>query len=112
MDQLHPNLGRWLMREQEAAYALARLGREAAAERARQDAACLRGILLLAEQQVPKLPPAGGGTGLRQLYGESLRLGEEYRAHAEDPEFGCVLSALAELKTARCFALLRRIGKG
>ena len=49
MDQLHPNLGRWLMREQEAAYALARLGMEAAAERARQDAACLRGILLLAE---------------------------------------------------------------
>ena len=59
MDTLHPKLGRWLMREQEAAQALARLGMEAAAERARQDAACLRGIFLLMEEHVPKpLPPS------------------------------------------------------
>jgi hypothetical protein len=112
MDTLHPKLGRWLMREQEAAQALARLGMEAAAERARQDAACLRGIFLLMEEHVPKPLPPVNGMGLRQLYGESLRLRGEYMAYADDPEYGCVLAALAEHKTARCFALLRRIGKG
>ena len=41
-----------------------------------------------------------------------LRLRGEYEACAEDPEYGCVFAALAEHKTARCFALLRRMGKG
>ena len=112
MDMLHPKLGRWLMREQEAAQALARYGMEAAAERARQDAACLKGIFLLMDEPLPKPLPPVSGIGLRQLYGESLRLRGEYEACAEDPEYGCVFAALAEHKTARCFALLRRIGKG
>lgn len=112
MELLRPQLGRWLMREQEAALALKRLGMEEAAAMARQDAACLKGILVLLEQPLPKPLPAGNGCTLRQLYGESLRLRSEYEANADHSEYGCVLAALAERKTQRCLALLRRMGKG
>ena len=114
MDNTRAPLGRWYMGETEAAAALAQLGLDRAAQEARQDAACLRGLAKLTEQPLPPTVPAGrtgkNSWDLRRLYGRSLQLQREYEAHADDPEYGRVFALLAQHKARRCVTLLSWLG--
>ena len=113
------------MMETEAAAVFGQLARQLPAHRARlqyiaeecrRHGACLRGILFLIDGARPgakrKTPASESpALALRKCYGNALRTAAGYDAGREDPEFGCVFSAMAAKKREHCAAILEILGQ-
>lgn len=89
---------------------LQRIAREAHAHNA-----CLEGICLLATGEVPAigtLPPETGDAKilLRKCYGRAMRILATYEARRSDPEYGPVLTRLAEQQQDHCKTILQLLG--
>ena len=83
----------------------------------RQHIACLRGIRFLKDGHRPepitiKPREETAETTLRRCYVQSLKAASEYGAQAEDPEYGCIYSQLADTKRRHCRTLLELLGRG
>ena len=86
------------------------------AEDIRQHMACLRGIRFLKDGLRPAPVTAKAkeeplAATLRRCYALSIKAAGEYTALAEDPEYGCVYSQLADAKHRHCRILLELLGR-
>lgn len=85
------------------------------AEEKQKQAACLRGICILAEGTCPaaKNAPLPHGTTeavLRRCYGQECRCIAEYERRSSDPEYGPVYARLAAQERELCCQLLALLG--
>ena len=86
---------------------------------AREDqshAGCLRGICTLMSgnpPQIPNIPQEPGTTAaiLRRCYANHLRRIQQYRALADNPDFGPAFGKIATEEQSHCKQLLELLGK-
>lgn len=84
--------------------------------RCRGRAACLRGIALLREEEIPPAPPQRLeerplAAILGRCYGRSLEGLTEYSSRVSDREYGGVFQCLAQQLREQCQAILELLGE-
>lgn len=85
------------------------------ARESRAQAACMRGVLMIAGAQMPGAGPVPVQSGsmdamLRRCYGQELRLLKEYENRKTDGEYGPVFDRMAGRSREHCCALLELAG--
>ena len=85
------------------------------AEDTRKSIACLRGIRYLQEGRLPETLPLKqkedpADIVLRRCYMLSAKTAAELSSRAEDPEYGCIYTQMADIKRRHCRILLELLG--